>query len=72
MTSGQRRRATQGFTVVELSLICAVLGVLLAVAVPAFVRAMRVSKVSEAQHELARLYRRAAVYYATPQVIGGK
>ena len=72
MSTGPRRRSTEGFTAVEVSLIFAVLGVLLAAAVPAFVRATRLSKVAEAQEELARLHQRAALYYATPQVVDGK
>lgn len=67
-----RTRPTTGFTLVEVSLIVAVIGVLLAVAIPAFVRAMRVSKVAEAQEELARLHEHAARYYATPQVVDGR
>ena len=67
-----RTRPTTGFTLVEVSLIVAVCGVVLAVAIPAFVRAMRVSKVTEAQEELTRLYEHAARYYATPQPVDGK
>ena len=50
----------------------AVVGVVLAVAVPAFIRAMRVSKVAEAQEELTRIYEHAARYYATPQAVDGR
>jgi type II secretory pathway pseudopilin PulG len=72
MQSKASARTTAAFTLVEVSLILGVLGVLLAVAVPAFVRALRVSKVTEAQDELARIHEHAARYYASPQVIDGR
>jgi type II secretory pathway pseudopilin PulG len=72
MRSKASARATSAFTLVEVSLILGVLGVLLAVAVPAFVRALRVSKVAEAKDELARIHEHAARYYASPQVIDGR
>jgi len=65
-------RPTAAFTLVEVSLILAVAGVVLAVAIPAFVRAMRVSKVAEAREELNRIFEHAALYYATPQTVAGR
>lgn len=72
MATRSRLRGSAAFTLVEISLVLAVVGVLLAIAVPAFVRALRVSKVGEVHEELARIHEHAARYYATPQVIEGK
>ncbi len=44
-----------------------VLAVILAVAVPAFVRRLRVGKMSEAATLLEELHRKTAAYYETPQ-----
>lgn len=72
MATKARPGTSGGFTLVEISLVLSVVGVLLAVAVPAFVRALRVSKIAEAHEELARIHEHAARYYATPQVIDGR
>jgi hypothetical protein len=57
----------QGLSLVEVTLLISLAGVLLAVFVPAFLDALRTSKVSEAPFELARIHAAAAAYYATPQ-----
>jgi Tfp pilus assembly protein PilE len=59
-----RARRTAGLSAVELTLLISVLAVVLAASAPAFVRALRVSKVAEAPHQLARLSQQAAAYYA--------
>lgn len=59
-----RARATAGLSVVELTLLISVVAVVLAASAPAFVRALRVSKVAEAPHQLARLSHQVAAYYA--------
>ncbi|MDD9937629.1 MAG: hypothetical protein OXT09_28720 [Myxococcales bacterium] len=59
-----RRRA---FTLIETALLLCLVGVLLAVAIPTFVRTLRTSKVSEASRQLELMYRHAAAYYAMPQ-----
>ena len=48
---------------VETALLISVIGVVLAVWVPRFVRLLRTSKVAEASEQLAILHRAAAVYY---------
>lgn len=60
----QRRH---GLTLVEAALVISLLGIVLAVSVPAFVRALRTSKTEEAPRELERLYHAAAAYYDNPQ-----
>ncbi len=56
------RRA--GVTLVEAALVVCVVGVVLAVFVPTFIRELRTSKVSEASMELSALHRASAAYYA--------
>lgn len=62
-----RRRAhlrRAGLTMVESALLVAVVGGLLAILVPTFVRHIRTSKTAEAATELQRLHDRAAAYFA--------
>jgi Tfp pilus assembly protein PilE len=56
------RRA--GLTLIEAALALCVAGILLAVGIPAFVRALQTSKLSEPPTELARIYAATAAYYA--------
>jgi len=58
---------THGVTLVEASLVISLLGILLAVSIPAFIRALRTSKTEEAPRELERMYRAVAAYYDSPQ-----
>ena len=51
-------------TLVEAALLVCIAGVLLAVMIPAFARALRTSKIAEATEELASMHRAAASYYA--------
>ena len=60
-------RSIEGLTLVEVALLLSLLGVMLAVGVPAFVRGMRPSKTAEASEELRRMYAAVAAYYSTPQ-----
>jgi type II secretory pathway pseudopilin PulG len=59
----RRSKRQEGITIIEVAIVVCVVGVLLAVAVPAFLRELRVSKISEAPTELARLHDRTAAYY---------
>jgi type II secretory pathway pseudopilin PulG len=61
------RRAA--FTVIEVAVVLSLLGVLLAVGIPTFVRALRTSKMAEAPEQLQRIYAGAATYYAAPQSV---
>ncbi len=60
-------RGEGAFTLVETALIVCLLGAVLAVAVPTFVRAVQTSKISEASQQLEMLYRASASYYAVPR-----
>ncbi len=65
MHAPRRSRTRTGLTLVETALIVSLVGVLLAIAVPTFVRTVQTSKVAEASSMLETLYRESAVYYAT-------
>lgn len=62
------RRA--GFTLVEVALLLGLLGIVVAVVVPTFVRTLRVSKISEVTEQLAAMQRSVASYYATARTTG--
>ncbi|MFW6067478.1 MAG: pilus assembly FimT family protein [Myxococcota bacterium] len=66
------RSRTEGLTFVEVALLIAVVGSLLAVFVPTFVAHLRSSKTAEAAEQLARLHEHAAAYFlrAHPQDSG--
>jgi len=58
------RRASQaGLTLLETAVLVCVVGVILAVFVPTFVRHIRTSKIAEASEQLASLHRSAASYW---------
>src|SRR5688572_3346966 len=60
----RHRRSRAGITLLEAAAVVCVVGVLLAMFIPAFLREVRVSKTSEASENLALLYRRSAAYFA--------
>ena len=69
MTS--QKGPTRGFTLIELMIVVAILAILAVVAVPAFIKYMRRAKTTEAVDQLDKIYKSAAVYFATPQVTEG-
>ena len=56
------QKAKKGFTLIELMIVVAILGILAAVAIPAFVRYLRRAKTTEAVDKLAYLYRASSTY----------
>jgi prepilin-type N-terminal cleavage/methylation domain-containing protein len=63
------RSGRSGFTLIELMIVVAILAILAVVAVPAFIKYMRRAKTSEAIDQLDKIYKGAAVYYASPHVL---
>jgi type IV pilus assembly protein PilA len=58
-------RHRPGFTLIELMIVVSILGVLAAIAIPAFLEYIKRTKTSEAHLNLRRMYDGAAVYYST-------
>ncbi len=57
------RKRQEGFTLIELMIVVAIIGVLAAIAIPAFINYVKKSKTSEAGSNLKALFEGAASYY---------
>jgi type IV pilus assembly protein PilA len=65
-----RSKAASGFTLIELMIVVAIIGILAAVAIPAFVRYIRRAKTSEVPEAIDKIVTGAKTYYQTEHVNG--
>jgi type IV pilus assembly protein PilA len=71
MISKLRSRAQKGFTLIELMIVVAIIGILAAVAIPAFMKYIKKSKTSEAREFVKKIYDGARSYWMDPNTPAG-
>lgn len=67
----KRLQNAKGFTLIELMIVVAIIGILAAIAIPALTKYMRRAKTSEAKTQLAKLFDATSAYYSEEHVERG-
>jgi type IV pilus assembly protein PilA len=63
------KKRVKGFTLIELMIVVAIMGILAAVAIPAFIRYIQRAKTSEAKSNVQKIYSGAVAYYDAEHVM---